>query len=323
MSDYIAGSLCLGDAVRLFLDARVGIVAEKTLRLNTQALKSLIAFFGVERCLDSLTLHDLRAWRKFLIEKNCKYGGDGLRPVEQKPLAPHTIHGHIRVAKQFFAWLAREEILLSNPAVRLEQIPLRHTITTAKMITDDDFAKMLAVAGGESPARIRDRALLWWFRQTGSRLGGALTLTLDALDLEHGRALVIEKGKGGGKARTVFLKQEAVDALREWLDMRACLPQLCDRVFVTVPNDAGLGGGTPLSDKALYLALSNLAKRAGVKGRYNPHAFRHALAKRMLTNGANLAAVSKVLGHADIRVTHEHYGQYEDAEAQRAHSQFA
>lgn len=307
--------MTLAEAIRLFLDSRVGLVSAKTARINADYLASLPAYFGTERAVETVTLAELRLWRKHLVERPRKTG--------EGRLSSHTVHGHIRVVRQFFAWLTREGVLSANPAARLEQVPIAHNIASSKMMSDADFEKLLAASAGDAPERVRDRALLWWFRQTGSRLGGAAHLTLEALELERGRATVVEKGRGGGKLRTVYLKAEALAALREWLELRAVLPLTTERVFTTVPNDAGLGGGGELKESSLYMVFHRMAKRAGVTGRFNPHAQRHALAKRMLRNGANLAAVSKVLGHADIRVTHEHYGQYEDQEAYEAHTRYA
>jgi integrase/recombinase XerD len=313
----------VSEAIQVFLDSRVGLVSSKTARINAGYLASLSRFFGPAHPLAEITLPDLRNWRKELVERDTKYGGAGRRKAQQAKLSPHTIHGHVRVIRQFFAWHLSEGVIAINPAARLEQIPLAHTVGTSRMMLDADFEKMLAASQGDAPERIRDRALLWFFRHTGARLGGAANLTMDALELDRLRATVIEKGRGGGKMRTVFFKVESASALREWLDLRAVLPLSTDRVFTTVPTDAGLGGGSALSEKSIYMALYRMAKRAGVKGRWNPHSQRHALAKRMLRNGANLAAVSKVLGHSGIRVTHDHYGEYEDGEAQDAHSRFA
>lgn len=313
--------LTVRNAIQIFLDSRVGIVSAKTIRLNRQYLNSLEQSFG-DRDIAMLTIADLRAWRKMLVERPCKYGGRGLRKPVHEPLSSHTIHGHIRVCKQFFAWLAREEYLGMNPAARLEQVPITHE-TSNRTMTESDFDKMLTAAVGNSPERVRDRALLWFFGSTGCRLGGAAHLKMEHLELHCGRAIVTEKGKGGGKMRTVYLKAEAIAALREWLQVRECLPLTTNHVFTTVPNMAGQGGGAALSEKTMYSQFARIAKRAGVTGRFNPHALRHRLAKRMLRNGANLSAVSKVLGHSGIRVTHEFYGMYEDAEARDAHLRYA
>lgn len=313
--------LSLSEAIACFLEARVGLVSIKTLRLNSHYLRSLATFFGSAVPISSIDLGQLRAWRRWLITKNCKYGGAGRRPIEQAPLSPHTVHGHIRVARQFFAWLAREGYVPENPAAGFKQVPLPQCLP--KAMTDEDFEKMLEVAKGDSPERVRLRAMLLFLASTGGRLGGCLTLTVERLDLAAGEALVVEKGRGGGKARVVYLTPSAAGALDEWLRVRTALSPQTDRVFVTVPNQAGQGGGTVMSDKAVYAQFARAAKRAGVKGRFNPHALRHRLGKRMLSRGASLGQVSRLLGHSDIRVTDMFYGVFARGELKEAHRKFA
>jgi site-specific recombinase XerD len=311
--------LTVTESIQQFLDARHGTISPKTEEINHDYLRSLVPQWGA-REITTITLQDLERWRNELSDRPNKLNRHGSFKTK---LSPHTVHGHVRVVKQFFAWLTRRGILSNNPAVDLKQVPISNQVAPSKMMTDADFEKMLAATQGDAPARIRDRAILWFLRQSGGRLGGVVNLTLENLELDRKRALVLEKGRGGGKLRYVYLKTEAVEAMREWLDMRAVLPQLCNRVFVTVPNDAGLGGGTPLSPGTIYAAYCRIAQRAKVTGKFNPHAQRHAFAKRMLRNGANLAAVSKNLGHSGIGVTHMHYGIYEDSEAADAHARYA
>jgi len=316
--------MLLSEALQYFLDARAGL-AEKTLRINRQYLFPFLHYFG-DREVASFTLAELRYWRKYLIERQTKYGGKGRRKETAGSLSLHTVHGYLRVLKQFFRWLLNESLIQSNPAARLEQVNLNLQVPQQRMMSQETFDKLRAVAQGNSPERIRDRALLWLFRQSGARLGGIAHMLVGDLDLQRRRAEVLEKGAGGGVRRLIYFNAEAQSALREWLEMRAVLPLHCENLFITVPNGAGMGGGNPLREGSIYAAFYRMAKRARVKLRFNPHSQRHALAKRMLDNGANLAAVSIVMGHGrgrgSVRVTGDFYGRYENSEAEAIHNRF-
>jgi site-specific recombinase XerD len=63
-----------------------------------------------------------------------------------------------------------------------------------KAVALDDVRAMLAVVDQNTPEGKRDRALIYFLLDTGCRLGGLISLTVDRLDLDHRRAILIEKG---------------------------------------------------------------------------------------------------------------------------------
>ncbi len=69
--------------------------------------------------------------------------------------------------------------------------------------------------------------------------------------------------------------------------------------------------------------LERTAQRAQLRGRFNPHAFRHAFARDMLDNGADLATVSQLLGHRSIETTARFYARWSDEELHRKHQRFS
>jgi len=287
-------------------------VSDKTLRINRQYLLSLAHRLGSEREIGTITLDDLRDWRKWLVERNEKYASSRVRHTERAPLSRHTVHGHVRNCKQFFKWLAAEGRLASNPAARLEQVQLPKG--PRRGLAEADFEKLLYVARDS----LRDVALLRMFHDTGCRLGGIATLELRNVDVAERRALVREKGRGGQQvSHFVFLKPETCAALCAYLARRAQWQPRTPRVFVSERQPHGA-----LTNGAVYRALKRIGRRADVDLHTNPHAYRHGFAARALNNGAPLGAVSRWLHHSRITVTDEFYGEYETGELQAQHAKY-
>lgn len=319
----------LDTAIQVFLSAREGIVSPKTLRNNELYLRSLKEIFR-EREIEQITLQDLRAWRAGLFARSIKYEKNGLRKPRAGNLSRYTIRGMVENCRQFFNWLVKEGILDTSPAQRLELPDL--PAEPPRAMKDADLEKLIAAARAEHSdyRRARNVAMVLFLRDTGCRIGGASTLRWEHLDLARRCALVKEKGRGGGKTRVVFFKEEAAAALQEWLALHPAkkgrrtireqgMPEnACEFVFVSERYPYA-----PLSPESIYCVFKALKEKAGVKGQVNPHSLRHRRAKTMLQNGAPLGLVSRVLGHSDVRVTDKSYGVYADQELKDGFDKYA
>jgi integrase len=60
----------------------------------------------------------------------------------------------------------------------------------------------------------------------------------------------------------------------------------------------------------VYMALQAVGKHADIEGSCRPHRFRHYFAVEKLKAGWALEDVSRLLGHADIEITHAHYAKW-------------
>ena len=284
----------LSEALSEFDLSLVGNAADSTRSWYQQRLSVLVEFVAdVE--IEELTISHLRRWRASLIERDGRWQDHPTRPEEKGGLSPWTVRGYIRAVRAFCNWCVREGLLVSSPAARLRLPP--KPPNPPKAVSNEDVLAMLDVAD------VRDRAIVSVLAATGCRVGGLCDLRLSDLELEHqpARAMVREKGRGGKKSRLVFFGPQTVSALRAWITIR---PDVGgdDHVF--------LGQRGPLTEGGVYQVLRRLAKKAGIEGRFNPHAFRHAFARGALENGADLGTVSQLLGHSGIGVTNEFYGRW-------------
>jgi site-specific recombinase XerD len=133
------------------------------------------------------------------------------------------------------------------------------------------------------------------------------------LELDRCQLLVVEKGE---KSRYVYLTAITIDKLRAYLkERREFWGKHCsDALFI------GRSGGG-LTTTGVYQVLKAAADRVHLNGRWNPHSWRHAFARDMLRNGADLSQVSQLMGHAGIQVTADYYARWADSELRQAHKQ--
>jgi integrase/recombinase XerD len=263
---------------------------ERGLSRNTlEAYRSDLQQFGEflqRRGLDPLEVQtsDLAAFVSELAE-----GGSG-RPAA----APATLQRKIACLRSFYRHLRREQILDRDPASELHAPRSRARLP--KVLSRDEVARLLDQPRGNSPAALRDRALLETMYACGLRASEAIGLELSELDLQDG--ILRARGKGS-KERIVPIGSKAVEALRAYLE--AGRPALVGirpepRVFVNLR-----GGG--LSRQGLYKIVRRHARSAGLERRMSPHTLRHTFATHLLSGGCDLRSLQEMLGHADIGTT--------------------
>jgi integrase/recombinase XerD len=130
------------------------------------------------------------------------------------------------------------------------------------------------------------------------------------VDIERRRALVTEKGD---KTRYVLFSSACAALLMRWIAVReAVIP-----FFHSMDTVEGLTVG------GLRTILRNIARRAKVTGRVNPHSFRHAFAREYLRAGGDLATLSRLMGHRQTRTTVEYYTLFTETEIAAAHERYS
>jgi site-specific recombinase XerD len=164
--------------------------------------------------------------------------------------------------------------------------------------------------GGQARLELlRDRALIRTLFTSGMRREEVASLSRADVQDGHARQALIT-GKGS-KERVVFFDDQALQAIRAYLEARADrLAPLFLRHDLGRGKQAGPGGRRwRLSPKGVWDVVKRYAAAVGVDA--TTHDFRHAKASVMLNRDANLSEVQDILGHASPETTKKIYAHYE------------
>ena len=221
-------------------------------------------------------------------------------------IAARTASRRLSCLRQFYRFLLTDGRRDDDPTAPVESPTLPRTLPG--VLSEEEVERLLAAACPQDEAAddssrreadgLRLRAMVELLYGSGLRVSELVSLPLQAVSAETRTLLVRGKGE---KERLVPLGGPARQALDAYLAVR----------------DRHLGGGAPspwlfpsrgasghLTRHRLGQMLKALAREAGLEpGRVSPHALRHAFASHLLAHGADLRAVQKMLGHADIATT--------------------
>ena len=222
--------------------------------------------------------------------------------ADHPPLAATSAARAVVAVRGLHRFLAVEGEVEADPSREVQ--PPAPPRRLPKALPVDVVERLLAAASvGDTPASLRDRALLEVLYGCGARVSEAIGLDLDDLELgrsEDGTGGVVRLLGKGSKERIVPVGRYARDALDAWLVRGR-------------PTMARAGRGTPavfvnarggrLSRQSAWNAIRAAAARAGIGGEVSPHTLRHSFATHLLDGGADVRVVQELLGHASVTTT--------------------
>jgi site-specific recombinase XerD len=296
----------LSEALEMFLTACAAAnLSKRTITWYREFISRLVVFLH-DPYVKQMTAYDLNRFLADLRGKQIRWEHHPRCKPTNGELSVSTLAGYVRAIKRLFNWLEQEGQITTGENVALRLKNPKVPKGAMKEISMGDLRALLDGARKRGTWGKRDYAIILFLIDTGCRVGGLVNLKISDLDLANGRALVTEKGN---KTRFVFFR-ESEGALRDWLAER--------------PNDTDLvfpGRHGPMKICGVYFMLRRLKARVGIKGRVNPHSFRHAFAKLYLIDGGDLASLSDIMGHSDVKVTKDSYTVFVTDELKRKHDQ--
>lgn len=222
----------------------------------------------------------------------------------QRGQAKKTLELALGAIKSFYTYLQNEEILLKNPAAKIEPIKIPKRKLPA--FSGEDIEKLRGVC-----KTLRERLYIEGLLSTGCRISEFVqikrTEIKDDTVLVHGK---------GSKDRYVYLNDTTKNIIENYLAQRNDdNPYLLERARNQRDRDS-----THVTTRGVAGRLMEMGKIAGVENVY-PHRFRRTFATNALRNGMPIEKVSLLLGHADVGVTQRYLDIHEE-ELKAAHKKY-
>jgi integrase/recombinase XerD len=219
---------------------------------------------------DKLGLNELRTYQAYLLR--------------ERKLTPGTVVNQVAALRFFFVkTLKRHQFrdFLPYP---------QHRRRLPTVLSREEVSRLINAAG-----TLFRRTLLMTLYGTGMRRTELARLKVD--DIDSQRMIIRVVAGKGGKDRDLPLSPALLETLREYWRWRK--PKLY--LFPTRTLDRRLD--QPISDKTVWIACSEAARRAGISKRVTPHTLRHSWATHLLEAGTDLRTIQVLLGHGDLETT--------------------
>ncbi len=144
---------------------------------------------------------------------------------------------------------------------------------------------------------MRDAAILGVLATCGVRR--AELVTIDRVDMDTDSGKIVIRGGKGGKDRTVYASNGALEALGDWLAVRG---DDAGALFNPVNKGGRILHGRRMTAQAIYNLLAKRGKQAGLP-EFSPHDLRRTFVGDLLDRGVDIATVAKLAGHSDVKTT--------------------
>jgi len=217
-----------------------------------------------------------------------------LASLHGEGLAANSVNRALAAIRGFYRYLLREK--------KVDHTPMAH-IVLAKVwtrlpdvLSREEMALLLVQPGEETPAEIRDSAMLELMYATGIRVSELIGLTVNSINWQVGYLVAMGKGE---KERIVPVGQTAYERVKRYQEAARPLLLKGRESELLFLNRSGKG----LTRQGFWKIVKKYAAKAGLDKAIHPHTFRHSFASHLLEGGADLRSVQIMLGHADISTT--------------------
>lgn len=293
-------------------------------------IREFLEYCEIEKNRSPRTLvaygHYLERFLKFADSAGAKDAGDitqdlvrqyrlflnRLKDESDRPLKLISQNYHIIALRAFLKYLSKRDIkTLAAEKIELPKTPSREVTA----LSQDELDRILdeAKKNEDELVAARDYAILQTLFSSGTRVSELVQLTKKSVNLDRGEFTV--RGKGD-KLRIAFLSEEAVEAIKKYLEKRkdnhpalfiphSKLKNAAEKEMAAHASGSKIyvSKAAGLTARSVQRIIHHYALLAGLAKKVTPHTLRHSFATDLLRNGADIRSVQTLLGHASITTT--------------------
>ncbi|KQC91384.1 recombinase XerC [Clostridium perfringens CP4] len=210
----------------------------------------------------------------------------------------------VATLKSFFKFLnVKMKIINENPTIELETPKIKKRLPV--YLTLDQSKKVLESMNKGKKYYSRDYCIFVLFLNCGMRLSELCNIKLK--DIKEDTITIIGKGD---KERTVYLNEECIKAINNYLKDRKELNNCNEYLFLSKRK-------TNITARAVEDLVKKHIENAGFKDKkYTPHKLRHSAATMYLKEGVDIRFIQEILGHENISTT-QIYTHVDDVELRK------
>lgn len=261
-----------------------------------------------QRHLHSLTVNEYRrSLNKFNdYIKNQNYKLDSKAVIdyfiyygEQVTTSNHSLYATKVHLSSFLEYLYEQGITETLLTKYLPNVKYVRNEKLPSVFTEAEIRKMIASINRESRVGKRDYAIVMLALRYGFRAHDIAMLEFANINWDSNEITFVQSKTV--KTITLPLLPSVGNAIIDYLKnaRRECN---LSNIFVNIK-----GPVMPITSSAVYGIISRYLHAAGIedldKRKHGPHALRHSLATKLLSNGNDLATISSILGHSSSQVT--------------------
>lgn len=201
---------------------------------------------------------------------------------------PCIVNAKLAAVTSFYDFLEENDFVTKNPCSNKERLKIKKKPVVYMTVKEVKKIKRNVVSN--SRKGIRNNCIIILGCTTGLRASALVNIDIEDIDFDSKTITVIEKGNN---ERTVFLVDEAIEAINKWLQER----------YKKTGNNTGPLFTSNNSNRLSVRAMEEMIQKASqdLDKNITPHKMRSTCGMHTYIKTGDIKLAADVLGHADLR----------------------